>query len=118
MTCHYLGKSKIKQPPHRKKSELRETSPLFFGSSPTGCAIQQVFPELTVTSDGTTLCAGEGTRIYPQEADFANDNPAMMVRKCILNSEKGHLILNKYGYVFTWICLKDSLRLFMVAYIE
>jgi len=27
-------------------------------------------------------------------------------------------ILNKYGYVFTWICFEDSLRLFIVAYIE
>jgi hypothetical protein len=32
--------------------------------------------------------------------------------------EKAHIILNKYGYVFTWICFKDSLGLFMDGGIE
>jgi len=27
-------------------------------------------------------------------------------------------ILNKYGYVFTWICFEDSLRLFIVDYMK
>ena len=38
--------------------------------------------------------------------------------KCTPNSEKVHLILNKYGYVFTRICFKDSLRLFTLSYTE
>jgi cytochrome oxidase assembly protein ShyY1 len=34
------------------------------------------------------------------------------MEKTILNFQNSHLILNKYGYVFTWISFENSLGLF------
>jgi len=36
--------------------------------------------------------------------------------KPILNCENSHIIVNKYGYVFTSISFEDSLRLFTQEY--
>jgi hypothetical protein len=50
---------------------------------------------------------------YLENENRNNKNMTKSMEKTILNYKNSHLILNKYGYVFIWICFEDSLRLFI-----